>query len=109
MIKKFNVTVTIDRPIGYIDSHKNYYPINYGYAKGILAKDGEWQDAYILSDSPITTHTINGEVIAIIVRKNDVEDKWVVRSNDKEYTEKEIVDSTNFIEQYFDSTVYLLD
>ena len=44
------VTVTIDRPLG---SHhpvykKLYYPVNYGYIKGIMAPDGEEQDAYIL-------------------------------------------------------------
>ena len=44
------VTVTVDRPLGsYHPEHKNmYYPINYGYVEGIMAPDGEEQDAYIL-------------------------------------------------------------
>lgn len=108
-MKKFTVTVTIDRPIGYTDSYKNVYPINYGYVEGILAKDNDWQDAYVLSDIPITTSTIKGDVVAIIIRQNDVEDKWVVSYDNKEYTEKEIVEATHFIEQYFHSTVYLLN
>ena len=44
------VTVTVDRPLGtYHPKHKDlYYPINYGYIEGIIAPDGEEQDAYIL-------------------------------------------------------------
>lgn len=44
------VTVTVDRPLGsYHPEHKDmYYPINYGYVEGIMAPDGEEQDAYIL-------------------------------------------------------------
>ena len=33
----------------YHPEHKDmYYPINYGYVEGVLAPDGEEQDAYIL-------------------------------------------------------------
>lgn len=41
------VTVTVDRPLGsYHPEHKDmYYPINYGYVEGIMAPDGEEQDA----------------------------------------------------------------
>ena len=44
------VTVTVDRPLGsYHPEHRDmYYPINYGYVEGIIAPDGEEQDAYIL-------------------------------------------------------------
>lgn len=43
------VTITDDRPPG---SHhpvhdEIYYSINYGYIDGIIASDGEAQDAYI--------------------------------------------------------------
>ena len=46
------VTVTVDRPMGsYHPEHKDmYYPVNYGYIEGIIAPDGEEQDAYILGD-----------------------------------------------------------
>lgn len=41
------VTVIIDRPLGsYHPKYKDtYYPINYGYIEGIVAQDGEEQDA----------------------------------------------------------------
>ena len=44
------VTVTVDRPLGsYHPEHKDMYqPINYGYVEGVMAPDGEEQDAYIL-------------------------------------------------------------
>lgn len=44
------VTVIIDIPMGtYHPKHKDiYYPINYGYIRGIIAPDGEEQDAYII-------------------------------------------------------------
>ena len=66
MLNKF-VTVTVDRPLG--SFHPKYpdlyYPVNYGYIKGVMAPDGEEQDAYILGISePVTEFT--GRVIAII-------------------------------------------
>lgn len=73
------VTVIIDRPLGSSHpSHPNIvYPINYGFIKGVLAPDGENQDAYILGVyEPVEQFT--GVVIAIVHRINDVEDKWVV-------------------------------
>ena len=50
------VIVKVDRPMGsYHPEHKDmYYPINYGYIEGIIAPDGEEQDAYILGvDGPV--------------------------------------------------------
>ena len=73
------VTVTVDRPLGsYHPEHKDmYYPINYGYVEGIMAPDGEEQDAYILGvDEAIEKFT--GKIIAIVHRNDDVEEKWVV-------------------------------
>ena len=42
------VKVKIDRPLGsYHPKHKDiYYPINYGYIEGIMAPEGEEQDAF---------------------------------------------------------------
>ena len=73
------VTVKIDRPLGsYHPKHKDlYYPINYGYVEGVIAGDGEEQDAYILDiNEPLETFT--GNIIAVIHRINDNENKWVV-------------------------------
>ena len=41
------VTVKVDRPMeSYHPKHKDiYYPINYGYIEGMIAPDGEEQDA----------------------------------------------------------------
>ena len=50
------VRVTVDRPLG--SCHPNdkdiVYKVNYGYIEGIIAPDGEEQDAYILGvDAPV--------------------------------------------------------
>ena len=100
------VTVTVDRKLGtYHPKHKElYYPINYGYISGIMAADGEEQDAYILGvTEPIDTFT--GIVIAIIHRNDDVEEKWVVAPQNISFTEEEILKQTLFQEQYFDSVI----
>ena len=78
-----SVTVIVDRPLSsYHPEHKDmYYPINYGYVEGIMAADGDEQDAYILGvDKAVNEFT--GKIIAIIQRKEDVEEKWVVAPED---------------------------
>ena len=73
------VKVVVDRPLGsYHPKHKDmYYTINYGYIEGIIAPDGEEQDAYIIGvDEPVKGFV--GRIIAIIHRNNDIEEKWVV-------------------------------
>ena len=85
------VTVTVDRPLGsYHPEYKDmYYPINYGYIEGIMAPDGEEQDAYILGvDKPVEKFT--GKIIAIVHRKDDVEEKWVVCPENTTFSRKEI-------------------
>lgn len=70
------VTVTVDRPLGsHHPKYKDmYYPINYGYIEGVIAPDGEEQDAYILGvDKPIERFT--GKIIAIVHRYDDIEEK----------------------------------
>lgn len=100
------VTVIVDRPKGSVHPHhKNIiYPVNYGYIPDVIAPDGEEQDAYILGvDMPLDVFT--GTVIAIIRRKNDVEDKWVTAPEDAVFTEKEIRDAVHFQEQFFDTEI----
>lgn len=73
------VKVIVDRPLGsYHPVHKDmYYPVNYGFVEGIVASDGEYQDAYILGvDTAVKEFT--GIVIAVVHRHDDVEEKWVV-------------------------------
>lgn len=102
------VTVTVDRPLrSRHPKHPDiYYPVNYGYIKGILAPDCEEQDAYILGiGHPVESFT--GTVIAIIHRRDDVEDKWVVAPEGMSFSKEEIEALTHFQEQYFDIEIVL--
>ena len=103
-------TARIDRPMGtYHPKHPDlYYPVNYGEIPGVLAADGDPQDVYVLGvDEPLTAFT--GEVIAVIRRRNDVEDKWVMVPEGVRFTEAQIMEAVRFQEQYFDSYVVLGD
>lgn len=96
------VTVIVDRPIGsYHPKYEEiYYPINYGYVKGIIAPDEEEQDAYILGvNIPVKEYT--GKIIAIIHRYNDIEEKWVIAPENMNFTIEEIKEQVDFQEQYF--------
>ena len=100
------VKVIVDRPMGsYHPNHKDiYYPINYGYIEGIIAPDGEEQDAYILGiDRPVKEFV--GKIIAIIHREDDVEEKWVVVPENITFTKDEIIKQVYFQEKYFKSEV----
>ncbi len=100
------VKVVVDRPLGsYHPKHKDiYYPINYGFIEGTIAPDGEEQDAYILGvDVPVKEFV--GEVIAIIHREDDIEEKWVVVPKNTSFTKDEIMEQVRFQEQYFKSEV----
>ena len=100
------VKVTVDRPLGsYHPKHKDiYYPINYGYIEGVIAHDGEEQDAYILGvNEPIKEFV--GRIIAIIHRFDDVEEKWVVVPEDVSFTKDEIMQQVEFQEKYFKSEI----
>ncbi len=102
------VTVTVDRPIGSFHPvhHDLYYPINYGYVKGIMALDGEEQDAYVIGvTEPV--HEFTGKVVAVIHRKDDIEDKWVVCPESMSFTKEEIKKQVRFQEQFFDSDVIM--
>ena len=102
------VTVTVDRPLGsYHPEYKDmYYPINYGYIEGVMAPDGEEQDAYILGvNEPVDKFT--GKIIAIVYRKDDVEEKWVVVPDGMMFSKDEIRQQIYFQEQYFDSEIVM--
>ena len=97
------VHVVIDRPMGY--QHEDItYPVNYGYIPGLLAADGEEQDAYILGVSKPVLE-FDGQVVAAIRRKNDCEDKLVVAPAGMMYNQAEIAESVHFQEQYFVTTI----
>lgn len=97
------VFVKIDRPLGSV--HPEYsdliYKINYGYLPNTCASDGKEQDAYIVGvDEPIQEYT--GIVKAIIIRKNDIENKLVVCSKDKCFSKEQINKLVQFQEKFFD-------
>ena len=97
------VHVVVDRPIGY--QHGDIvYPINYGYIPGLPGGDGEDQDAYILGIcEPVTS--FDGQVVAIIRRRNDCEDKFVVAPVGTAYHQGQIAEAVHFQEQFFVSTI----
>ena len=102
------VTVTVDKPLGsYHPEYKDmYYPINYGYIEGVMAPDGEEQDAYILGvNEPVKKFT--GKIIAIVRRKDDIEEKWVVVPDGITFSKEEIRRQIYFQEQYFDSEIVM--
>lgn len=104
------VKVQVDRPLG--SAHPKFpdliYPVNYGYVPGILAGDGEEQDAYILGPTePVTEFT--GRVIAVICREDDAEDKWVVAAEGCAYTKEQIAAAVEFQERFFRSRIEMTD
>ena len=96
-----SVTVIVDRPLGtYHPKHKDiYYSVNYGYVEGVIAADGEEQDAYILGvDKPVKE--FSGKVIAIIHRFDDIEEKWVVVPQGTSFSKDEIMQQVAFQERF---------
>lgn len=71
-----DIAVILNRPIGSCrPNHKNIcYPINYGYIQGVVAPDGEEQNAYILGVNYFLKE-FTGRIIAIVQRFDDVEEK----------------------------------
>ena len=103
------VKVVIDRPI--LSKHPNnniIYELNYGFVPNTMSPDGEEIDAYVVGVSkPISE--VEGKVIAIIKRKNDIEDKLVVKplSLERNFSREEIANLTNFQEKYFDIEIII--
>ncbi|MBQ8228233.1 MAG: inorganic pyrophosphatase [Clostridia bacterium] len=103
------VKVIIDRPLGtYHPKHKDiFYAVNYGYIEGIIAPDGEEQDAYVLGvNEPVSEFT--GKIIAIIERLDDVEEKWVVAPENTTFTKEEIMKQVEFQEKYFKTQIRMI-
>ncbi len=98
------VKIKIDRPIGYVHKKKNYsliYPINYGFIPDVLGGDDEELDVYLLGvNEPVSEYEC--EIIAIVHRHNDIEDKLVGVPLGVSFSEKEIENLVHFQEQYYD-------
>ena len=99
------VTVKMDRPLGSKHpKHGFFYPVNYGYIPNTISGDGEELDAYVLGEhKPLDT--FEGEVIAIIHRTNDNDDKLVVMEKGRNYTDDQIRALTEFQERFFESVI----
>lgn len=100
------VKVIVDRPMGtYHPNHPDlFYPVNYGYVPGVPAADGEEQDAYILGVCEPVEEFV-GQVIAIIHRFDDVEEKWVVAPPGVTFTGEEIMQRVAFQEKFFHTQI----
>ena len=71
------VTVTVDRPLG------SYHGVN----------------------EPVGKFT--GKIIAIVYRKDDIEEKWVIVPDGVTFSKEEIRRQIHFQEQYFDSEIVM--
>jgi len=102
------VRVTVDRPLGsHHPEHRDIiYRLNYGYVADVLAADNEWQDAYIFGVAKPVEY-FEGEVVAVIHRLNDVEDKWVVAEPGIRPDAAEIRAQTAFAEDFFQNEIFL--
>jgi len=95
------VKVKIDRQLG--SKHPKWgfeYLANYGYIEGAIAPDGEELDAYLLKvDSPV--EEFEGEVVAIVHRTDNDDDKLVVVPVGQTITDEQIESATEFQEKFF--------
>lgn len=100
------VHVEVDRPIGHC--HKGIvYPVNYGFIPGVIAGDGEEQDAYILGvTEPLKV--FDGVVVGAVRRHNDCEDKLIVAPEGMVFHQGQIAEAVRFQEQYFDTYIISL-
>lgn len=99
------VDVKTDRQLGTRHpKHGFMYMLNYGFIPNTISGDGEELDAYIVGVfEPVEEFT--GEVIAIIHRTNDNDDKLVVAPKGINYSDDAIRALTEFQERFFESII----
>lgn len=103
-----SVTVEIDRPVGYHHVTKGIhldYTINYGFLPGVTGGDGEDQDVYVLGVT-VPVERFTGRIIGAVRRKDDNEDKLVAAPEGMVFTSAQIQKEIDFVEKYFDSSVF---
>jgi inorganic pyrophosphatase len=100
--------IVIDRPIGSTHPDHGYaYEVNYGFVPGVIAPDGEELDVYLLgTDEPLEVCE-RAEVVAIVRRRDDIEDKLVAVIGAETWDAPKIAAAVHFQEQFFDSYVEL--
>ena len=103
------IEVFIDRPLGSRHPREPdlVYELNYGYVPGTLAPDGQPLDVYVVGvDEPMERCVAT--VIAIVRRRDDVEDKLVAVIEGADlgrWDAEAIARAIRFQEQWFDSWV----
>lgn len=99
------VVVKMDRMLGTRHpKHGFIYLLNYGYIPNTISGDGEELDAYVVGVfEPVEEFT--GNVIAIIHRTNDDDDKLVVAPYNVNYDDTAIKALTEFQERFFESII----
>lgn len=99
------VVVKIDRQLGTRHpKHGFMYMLNYGFIPNTISGDGEELDAYIVGVyEPV--EEFEGEVIAVIRRTNDDDDKLVVAPKGINYSDDAIIAMTEFQERFFESII----
>ncbi|MBO6558847.1 MAG: inorganic pyrophosphatase [Pseudomonadales bacterium] len=98
--------VKIDRPKGSNHPRLDFiYETNYGFLPGTKAGDGHEIDVWVLEqETPLSE--FNGTCVAVIVRKDDDENKLVVAN--RRLSKERILEETKFVEGYYDTEVILL-
>lgn len=102
------VHVVVDRPMGSRHPTSGLRDeLNHGFVPGLIAPDGEELDAYVLGPAgPVDSFA--GQVIGVVLRRDDVEDKLVVAAAAGGDAES-IAAAIRFQEQFFDSVVVTAD
>jgi inorganic pyrophosphatase len=92
------VRVIVDRPMGSRHPSGRFrYSVNYGYVPRTIAPDGAELDAYLLGPAgPVETGV--GRCVAVVHREYQDHDKLVVVTDDREYTDAEILRMVAFQE-----------
>ena len=99
------IKVEIDRKMGTKHpTNSFYYPVNYGFIPGVISGDGEELDAYVLGVfKPVLE--FEGEVIAIIHRLDEDDDKLIDVPTGKKFTNEQIRAITEFQEMWHKSEI----
>lgn len=102
-----HLDIFIDRPAGSRHPVYDYeYPVNYGYAPGMPGGDGKEMDAYFLPGSE-PLQRAEGIVRAVVIRRNDPEDKLVVCPPGVTLARSAIERLIAFQEQFFETELQL--
>ncbi|SHE78102.1 inorganic pyrophosphatase [Clostridium fallax] len=101
------VKVIVDRPLGSRHPRMGYiYPLNYGYIQEIKEEYGEEINGYVLGKfTPL--REFEGYVIAIIHRKYDNQDKFVLAKDKDIYTKEQIMALVEFKERFFNTEIIM--